>query len=125
MTGLTKIYLAIAFLITGFLVGDAYGMTAGEWATKYKKPASAQEVAILLAYVKGASEGVEWMDTEMQSEHKVNIFCIPERLALTLEQRVSMFKKVLNDRPFLSKFRIGAVMIEAYKYAFPCINNQP
>ena len=114
--------IALAFLIASFLVGDAYGMTAGEWATKYKKPASSQEVAILLAYIKGASEGVQWMDTEMELERKGNFFCISDNIALTLKQRVSMFKKVLNDRPYLSKFRIGSVMIEAYKYAFPCID---
>ena len=63
--------IALAFLIASFLVGDAYGMTAGEWATKYKKPASSQEVAILLAYIGGASEAVEWMSTQMELEHKV------------------------------------------------------
>ena len=30
--------LALAVLIIHFLVGDAYGMTAGEWMKKYKKP---------------------------------------------------------------------------------------
>ena len=84
--------IALAFLIASFLVGDAYGMTAGEWATKYKKPASSQEVAILLAYIKGASEGVQWMDTEMELEDKGNFFCISDNIALTLKQRVSMFK---------------------------------
>ena len=54
--------LALAFLIISFLVGDAYGMTAGEWMTKYKKPASGQEAAILLAYFRGITEGVEYMD---------------------------------------------------------------
>ena len=79
---MTKAYLDIAFLITGFLVSDAYGMTAGEWMTKYKKQASAQEVAIMLAYIRGISEGTEWMDIEMAEEYKVNLFCIPDNLAL-------------------------------------------
>ena len=114
--------IALAFLIASFLVGDAYGMTAGEWATKYKNPASSQEEAILLTYIEGVSEGVQWMDTEMELEGKGNFFCISDNVALTLKQRVSMFKVVLNDRPYLSKFGIGSVMIEAYKYAFPCID---
>ena len=114
--------IALAFLIASYLVGDAYGMTAGEWATKYKKPASSQDMAILLTYIEGVSEGVQWMDTEMELEGKGNFFCISDNVALTLKQRVSMFKVVLNDRPYLSKFGIGSVMIEAYKYAFPCID---
>ena len=120
MTGPTKTYLALAFLFTGFLVGDAYGMTAGEWMTKYKKPASAQEMAILLAYYRGISEGIEWMDVEMTEEHKVRLFCIPKKLALTLDQKINMLKVLLDVKPFMEKVQLGLAIKDAYVYAFPC-----
>ena len=43
--------LALAFLIIHFLVGDAYGMTAGEWMKKYKKPAKKYKKAYLLRFM--------------------------------------------------------------------------
>ena len=91
--------LALAFLIISFLVGDAYGMTAEEWMTKYKKPASAQEVAILLGYIRGISEGIEWMDAEMAAEYKVRLFCIPDNLALILDQKINTLKVLLDVKP--------------------------
>jgi hypothetical protein len=44
MTGLTKIYLAIAFLITGFLVGDAYA----DWLSDAKSLFNKKEPPIFL-----------------------------------------------------------------------------
>ena len=112
--------LALAFLIISFLVGDAYGMTAGEWMTKYKKPASAQEAAILLIYIRGISEGIEWMDAEMQAEYKVRLYCIPDNLALTLDQKINMLKVLLDVKPFMEKVQLGLAIKDAYVYAFPC-----
>ena len=112
--------LALAFLIISFLAGDAYGMTAGEWMTKYKKPASAQEVAILLAYIRGISEGIEWANVEMEAEYKVSLYCIPDKLALTLDQKINMLKELLNARPFMDKVQLGLAIKYAYAHAFPC-----
>jgi len=112
--------LALAFLIISFLVGDAYGMTAGEWMTKYKKPASAQEAAILLIYIRGISEGIEWMDAEMAAEYKVRLFCIPDNLALTLDQKINILKVLLDVKPFMDKTRLGLAIKYAYAHAFPC-----
>ena len=112
--------LALAFLIISFLVGDAYGMTAGEWMTKYKKPASAQEAAILLIYIRGISEGIEWMDAEMAAEYKVRLFCIPDNLALTLDQKINILKVLLDVKPFMDKVQLGLAIKDAYVHAFPC-----
>ena len=101
-------------------MGDAYGMTAGEWMTKYKKPASAQEMAILLAYYRGISEGIEYMDSTMELTHKVKLFCIPMKLVLTLDQKINMLKVLLDFKPFMNKTRLGLAMKYVYEHAFPC-----
>ena len=99
---------------------DAYGKTAGEWMTKYKKPASAQEAAILLICIRGISEGIEWMDAEMAAEYKVSLFCIPDNLALTLDQKINILKVLLDVKPFMDKTRLGLAIKYAYAHAFPC-----
>ena len=79
--------------------------------TKYKKPASAQEAAILLKYIRGISEGIEWMDAEMAAEYKVRLFCISGNLALTLDQKINMLKVLLDVKPFMDKTRLGLFYI--------------
>ena len=121
--------LALAVLIVLFLVGDAYGMTAGEWMKKYKKPASGQEVAILLAYFRGITEGIEFMDSSMAigkkapfnfAESYSPIFCFPMELVITLEQKITMLKEAIDVRPFVKHFTLALAIINTFEHTYPC-----
>ena len=59
------------------------------------------------------------MDTEMAIEYKVRLFCIPDNLALTLDQK-NMLKVLLDVMPFMNKTRLVLAMKYAYEHAFPC-----
>ena len=126
MTGLTKIYLAIAFLITGFLVGDAYGeMTGGKFLDIYEK-STGEERRILLMYISGMGTGIGWMETEIETDQRAKkVFCQPRQLSLAPEQKVNMIRQFVEKHPITVKYPVGLILVEAFKYAFPCKNNLP
>tara|TARA_B100000315_G_scaffold215060_1_gene213974 strand:- start:3946 stop:4344 length:399 start_codon:yes stop_codon:yes gene_type:complete len=130
---MTKTYLALAILVTAFLVaGNTYAgdisdreITTQEWMSKYKNPDSAQEMATLLAYFRGVSQGITWMDTKMlvardEGFLKGKVFICKPQGTLTTDKLINMLNELLNYDPRWIHFPLGMTMVAAYKLAFPC-----
>ena len=118
-----KKILALVFFIISLLVGNAYGgMTAEEWINGYNDPrTTGQAMSLLRGYIAGIANGIETMDAMFEAEgHNIRFFCVPNKLALTTNQRIQMLKGNLEVNPSIGKYTLGIAMFDSYKYTFPC-----
>jgi hypothetical protein len=64
---MTKTYLALAFLITSLLAGDAYGEASAEKYLDTYKKSTGKERFVSLMYIAGMGIGITWMESEVAS----------------------------------------------------------
>ena len=98
-------------------------------------PAQAEETAKdTLAYIDGADEevanlynvfvsalgtGIQWANV-VAHDNGQPIFCPPEKLAITRDQKVQLLRTIVKDNPRLANASAGLALMLAYKETFPC-----
>jgi hypothetical protein len=117
--------LAIAVLITGFLAGNAYGETSAKeffktYDAEVKNNFKRIEQGYQKALLQGMSIGIGWANTIIENETGKKLWCQPAKLAVSLDQDISMLRLALKEDPTLEKVPLGMALIYAYKYTFPC-----
>lgn len=95
--------------------------TLGQYQTARKLPDFS-------AYMIGLDDGISWANANLASLHEAPLYCQPGKLALTVEQSLSILDayiaaeklKPKAKNPFDASSPIGVVYLFALKDAFPC-----
>jgi hypothetical protein len=109
------ILVAFAFLIVN---GPARAeLTVAEYLQK-KHSASSQVQWDF--FTGGLMTGMTWSNTFLQSKHQKQLFCIPDKLAVTGTQADDILERYLKELPDISTIPVGMGFIAAFAYTFPC-----
>jgi hypothetical protein len=85
-----------------------------------KDMAKADQSAIPSVFLNGAVAGLTWANSWLDLDGKPRLFCPPDKLALTLEQDISILRHYVEEHPLLKDRPLSAVMLFALQDAFPC-----
>jgi hypothetical protein len=73
-----------------------------------------------IAYLRGISAGLGWANALIAQSGERPIYCQPDKLALTDEQRLDILNRFLAEYPRVAEQQVGVVLMAALKDAFPC-----
>lgn len=90
-------------------------MTASYWAAAVER-----SDRIYLSGLRGIADGIEWSNTRLKTNGQKQLYCPPEKLAMTVDQYRSIFVRYVKENPSEGKFPAGLVMLEALVETFPC-----
>ena len=115
--------LCVMFLLT---TSQAQAMTVAQFiALRIKKDATSHTV--LLAHVRGLSEGLQWMQAAYVRDGKAPLYCVPETVTLTNVDYVQMLDKVLllpelQDQVVKNYNRpvLGGFLLNELQERYPC-----
>lgn len=73
-------------------------------------------------YVAGVEQGLSWYGTAISSQKRKELYCEPERLALTPDQDINIVSSYLQRRKDRSAYDapFGMILLDALEDAFPC-----
>jgi hypothetical protein len=71
-------------------------------------------------FLNGLLQGFEWANSFLHTANRPEIFCEPEKLALTVNQEVDILNRYIEENPTYSNYPVGAVLLQALRDAFPC-----
>ena len=110
-----------AFLIMALLFLIISPAKAGsEVSTRDMLNSYDKGASIAVAYLQGLRQGLEWANALNNTTHQRPLYCSPPKIALTLDQYVSVTKDYLRKRPELNEQPVGLTMLLAAEEAFPC-----
>ncbi|MGJ5022320.1 Rap1a/Tai family immunity protein [Bradyrhizobium oligotrophicum] len=72
------------------------------------------------AYLNGIETGLGWANASLIADNKPALFCVPEKIALTVHQQVDVMKKFIRSSPEFATRTAGQTMLFAFQEAFPC-----
>jgi hypothetical protein len=74
-----------------------------------------------LARILGATEnGIAWTISAVKHDHGIDVFCTPNKLALTDQQDVDILRRYVQVHPKDGTYPYGLVLLMALRDAFPC-----
>jgi hypothetical protein len=76
------------------------------------------ELVVLLLH--SYAQGMEWSNTELESQGKAPLYCAPSKLAINGEQHADIFRKHVKDNPYVGKYPAAMVLLDALQATFPC-----
>lgn len=80
-----------------------------------------EEVASLyLVIVSALGTGIQWANIAAKSELGQALYCPPEKLTITGDQKVQLLRSVVKANPSLANAKAGLALMLAYKETFPC-----
>ncbi|MGN3974207.1 Rap1a/Tai family immunity protein [Tsuneonella sp. SYSU-LHT278] len=71
-------------------------------------------------FLVGVSIGIGWADTELADRGQSRLVCEPEKLGLTPDQTVDIFRRFLAENKDLDDLPAGLIMLNALIETFPC-----
>jgi hypothetical protein len=71
-------------------------------------------------FMMGTGNGLSWANAQLYTIHKPQLFCVPEKLALTSEQEVDILRRYVEENPASADTPVGGVLLAALIDAFPC-----
>jgi hypothetical protein len=86
----------------------------------YKAAKSEDEKAIRKLYLDGMRSGVVMFDAALVAAGRQPLFCMPEKLALTVEQAEDIMMREAQKRTDPDDFPISLLLINGLKDTFPC-----
>jgi hypothetical protein len=75
---------------------------------------------IVITYIQGLRQGLEWANAGNRHINQRPLYCPPPKLALSLQQYVSVLKDYMSKHPQLNEEPVGASLLMAAQDAFPC-----
>jgi Rap1a immunity proteins len=91
-------------------------MTASEFMRNFNSP----EKPLIMMYLHGLSEGLDWYNAQVLHDHGRRYFCPPDNLAFTIDQYADVFKRYVDQSPNQSAMPAGMVLLRALEWALPC-----
>ena len=98
-------------------------LTAAEFLHSHNNP---RLKVMMESYLKGVADGFlrysAGSTLRSRREHidDVPLFCVPGKLAITLEQDIDILRKYLEENPNHGSDSVGAVLLHARIDTFPC-----
>jgi hypothetical protein len=71
-------------------------------------------------FLMGVGNGLSWPNGQLHNTHKPQLFCVPEKVALTFEQELDILKRYVREHPASADTPVGGVLLTALIEAFPC-----
>lgn len=71
-------------------------------------------------WISGNANGFTWANSELEQRGQRPLFCLPKKLALTIDQEVSILRKFVKERPFYGGVPTGVALLNALQETFPC-----
>jgi hypothetical protein len=82
---------------------------------------NAGERRLIAHSVSQMEDGMSWVNSYLKSHRKDGeVYCIPEKLALTGDQVIEMLRRKVKELPGLSDIPYGGVMLTVLRETFPC-----
>ena len=86
----------------------------------YKAAANKDEKAFYLLYLDGVREGIIELNVALQANGQQPLFCLPEKLALTVGQAEDIIMRQAEKVVDPDQLPIGLLLAEGLKDMFPC-----
>ena len=109
--------VAVAVLTTMPLSARAEP-TARDFLQKIDKGGDSARVYRMAMHAYGA--GIEWAHSAMTMEGAKPMYCMPENLAISADQTISMVRQAIKATPEVADAPAGLAVWAAYLYTFPC-----
>jgi hypothetical protein len=72
------------------------------------------------AFLEGMGQGFDWANTALRLSAQQPLFCEPQTIVLTVEQRVDIVERYLKRFPETGTKPLGVSLLKSLKDAFPC-----
>jgi hypothetical protein len=108
---------ALIALIWFGLTSSANAMTV---IFKDYKAATGDEKAFYYLYLDGVREGIIELNVALQANGQQPLFCLPEKLALTVGQAEDIMMRQAEKVTDPDQLPIGFLLAEGLKDTFPC-----
>jgi hypothetical protein len=86
----------------------------------YKGPKNENEKALNEMYLEGVIHGVQLLNAAVRQDGQKPEFCMPPKLALTIEQAEDIMMRAAKTVAEPDCFPIAVLLIEGLKETFPC-----
>ena len=83
----------------------------------------AQYGSPLRVYLKGLADGIEWTQAYLQVEGKARLLCMPDNIALNVENYIQFIDEALaapRSNPLKPDLPIAMVLIKSLQSKMPC-----
>ena len=92
-------------------------LSADQILVELEKPKQGKLAETILHVV---SHSLGAANAELEFDGKAPLYCVPDRLALTVEQNRSIFEVYLSRAPEMGELPYFMVMLSALQETFPC-----
>jgi hypothetical protein len=86
----------------------------------YKSPKNEAEKAFSQLYLDGIKEGLITFNSQLTNEGRQPLFCLPGKLALTIEQAEEIMLRDAKKVPNPDQYPISIILLHGLKDTFPC-----
>src|SRR5215813_1761033 len=111
---ITKVVIA---LILFSLTSSAKAITV---TFKHYKAATSDEKAFYYLYLDGVREGIIELNVVLEEKRQQRLFCLPEKLALTVEQAEDIMMRQAEKITDPDQLPIGLILAQGLQETFPC-----
>ncbi|MFM0738460.1 hypothetical protein PQQ51_14555 [Paraburkholderia xenovorans] len=109
--------LALTLLAACFTLNAHAEMTAAQ----YKQWAHADNNSIYAAYITGAINELGWVNGDLVSKKRPQLFCPPKDLAIGNQNVYPLLDQFFTNHPGISDdFPVGLAILRTLQAAFPC-----
>src|SRR6516164_4615338 len=109
-------WMLIALMLVS-LTSSANAMTV---IFKDYKAATSDEKAFYYLYLDGVREGIIELNVVLEEKRQQPLFCLPEKLALTIEQAEDIMMRQAEKITDPHQLPIGLLLVEGLQNTFPC-----
>ena len=103
---------AVIALMLFNLISSANAMTV--IFKDYKAAANKDEKAFYLLYLDGVREGIIELNVVLEEKRQQPLFCLPEKLELTIEQAEDIMMRQAEKITDLDRFPIGLILAQGF-----------
>jgi hypothetical protein len=72
------------------------------------------------AFLEGMGQGFDWANTALRASGQRPLFCEPQSIVLTVEQRVDILERYYKRNRETGTKPLGLTLLKSLKEAFPC-----
>ena len=90
-------------------------MTATYAIEQYEKGSGTVQI-----YIVGVLDGIEAVNSDLESDNSKKVYCPPPRMAMTPGQELDILKRFVEKHPDLGTYPAFLIIEASMKDAFPC-----
>lgn len=111
-------------IVGGLVLGLCVAATTVEAITvtldNYRNPKSAEFKSFNILYFDGVKEGLIISSLDQKQQGQVPLFCIPPKLAMTVEQAEDIMMRFANKRNLRGSMPVSIALLGGLEDTFPC-----